>query len=970
MRNDPTFSSAVDPCSSATESNRVGVALRRSARVDRARRAAAGGRALAPVVISGAVLVLVAGTFYAVGVRSSQTSRPVALGVLESPAVALAIDDPTTPPTTPPADGAASTTGNAAQPPDAAAPDAASPDAAAPTPSTPPAAPAAPSTTKPVAPAAPPVVDPLGRRADMGAPTKLSFRNVSVEQIIPFIVESTGKVVLPQTDVLARRITVLNDKEISRQQALDLIFLALQQAGVAVVESKELILLRDQGEVDRQSLPVIPADQSLLDRTDVGSVVQKIFQLKHGSATNMGEVLKPSIPDYAKLAVDGDSNQLLITGPVALLQRLERVISSLDRASSASLVTQTFFLQYADAEQVSTNVKELFSDNAQAGQAGRARTNQQALQRQQQQNQQRNFNPFQQQGQQNAGSTSANLRVTFNTQQNSVTVLAEQTIIDQVKALIDRDWDRPVSDDVAPRVYQLKNSDPVKLRDLLEGLFGQGTQTPTGTQNGQRNTTLTPGVGRLAGQFSFQAVPEAGRLIVVSRSPANFDAIDQLIAQLDQPTTSGLPEVVELKHANAEDLSEQLNALLAKEGTLASVQRSNNALSQGQTGSSPFSSAAASSTAGNTGTTNAADQQTPTNAAGSLSFWWQRATTPTDTAGTSNLVARARIVPVARQNAVMILAPMEYKTAIAQLVERLDRPGRQVLIAAVIAEVSGNDTLALGTRFGQSAITPTSNDNTIGTTTGAATTGNATGPTGFTGQKTDLLPGLFNSSVLNVGVNISAVIQALASKQEIKILSEPRIFTADNQEATFFDGQDIPFITQSQPNTQGNLVQSFDYRAVGIQLRVRPRITPERDVDLKVNLQLSSVVTGQTLFGGAIIDRRETTTQLIVQDGQTVVISGILRNEDSDIKRKVPILGDIPVLDFLFSSTERIKTTTELVAFITPIVVNNRSESDAVNDPLRARLGVLRGQLDSSVPKTTTPGTPAEPDRRGSSDDQ
>jgi type II secretory pathway component GspD/PulD (secretin) len=140
-------------------------------------------------------------------------------------------------------------------------------------------------------------------------------------------------------------------------------------------------------------------------------------------------------------------------------------------------------------------------------------------------------------------------------------------------------------------------------------------------------------------------------------------------------------------------------------------------------------------------------------------------------------------------------------------------------------------------------------------------------------------------------------------------------------------------------------VQSFDYKAVGIQLRVRPRITMRRDVDLKVNLELSSIVPGQTLFGGAIVDRRETTTQLIVGNGQTVVISGILRKEDSDIVRKVPLLGDIPLLGALFRSTEKSKINTELLVFITPIVVDNGDEADELNEGYLKRLEERRKSL-------------------------
>jgi general secretion pathway protein D len=264
----------------------------------------------------------------------------------------------------------------------------------------------------------------------------------------------------------------------------------------------------------------------------------------------------------------------------------------------------------------------------------------------------------------------------------------------------------------------------------------------------------------------------------------------------------------------------------------------------------------------------------------------------------------------------------------------LDKPGRQVLLSAIVAEVSNEDAKSFGVRWSSQPLTPTQDDNAISIGTDAS------------GTRNNWATSLFDTSVINANMDLNVLLQALAQKTDVSILSEPRIFTSDNQEAEFFDGQDIPFVTDSQTNTQGNLVQSFDYKAVGIQLRIRPRITVKRDVDLKVNLELSSIVPGETLFGGFVVDRRETTTQLIVKNGQTIVISGILRTEDSDVIRKVPILGDIPLLGWLFKSKERTKTNTELLVFITPIVVDNTDESDVINESYQQRLKTLRGQLD------------------------
>ena len=799
---------------------------------------------------------------------------------------------------------------------------------------------------------------PNGRKLLEGPPTKLAFKGVTVEQIVPFIVEATGKVVMPIQEVMTRRITVLNDKEIPRNEALDLVLQALQQNGIAVVETPTAVMLRDQSEINRAEVPVLGPDESVLQREDVGAFAFKSYRIRNSQAKTFGDNIKTFAPDFVKILVDEDSSQVGVMGNIGLLQRIEKMVNAMDTTPPGAVKTETFFLRYADAAQIAQNIEDLFSPNGQstnrAGQQNRG--NQRGQQNQQ--NQRQNFFPFQGQPGADQSTSAQTLRVSAIPQQNAVTVVADPVLMEQIRTQITQNWDKKVDNgEVLPRVYHLQYTDPVKVRAMLEGLFGrpnaagstqsQGGGGPGGggAQGGGQPVGISSGNSpvRLANQFSFQALPDSQELVVIAKSSDNYSVIDQIIKDLDKPQTVGLPAIIELKHANAEDLAEQLNALLSQEGTLASVTRSASGLSTGTGSTSPFSQQSQTTTDAQGNTTT--QQNT---AANQIAFWWQRARPPTDRQSNSNLIGQVRIVPVWRQNALMVMAPLEYKSSVIQLVESLDQPGRQVLISSVIVEVQRDDALNLGLRWSSQAITPTNADNSVSIANSSTNT------------KNNFLPGLFDTTVLNSNVNLNVVLQALAQKTAVSILSEPKIFTSDNQEAEFFDGQDIPFITESQPNTQGNLVQSFDYKAVGIQLRARPRITVKHDVDLRVNVQLSSIVPGQTLFGGAIVDRRETTTQLIVHNGQTVVISGILRKEDSDIIRKVPILGDIPLLGLLFRSTDKTKTNTELLVFITPLVVDNDDDMARVNEPYRDRLDERRKDIDKGTPKLPAGSKPAD----------
>jgi general secretion pathway protein D len=728
--------------------------------------------------------------------------------------------------------------------------------------------------------------DERGRRILEGPDTVLAFRNVSIDQLVPFIVESTGKVVLPQSDVLTRRITILNDRPIARQRALDLVFLALQQEGIAVVETYETITLRDISEIDKQDVPVLGPDESVLDRRDYGTIVEKVFRLENSTAEAMGELLEDGLPDYAKLTVDEESNQVAVMGNIALLQRLENLISSLDQNKSDAVRTETFRLRFADAEDVKTNIEELFTASTGSGSSAGGGNQRGQVQRfggrggQQAGNQQTSANP------------SENMRVTANAQQNSVTVVAEPSILENVRQLIEESWDVEVDAvAVTPRVYDLSYSDPIKVADALTELFDNDD------------------AGRLAGQFSFQALEASNQLVVLTKSPDNLTVIDEMIAEIDQPLTVGLPAIVELKHTSAEEVAEQLNTLLAQDGTIAQLPRSEEGLSEGSSNISPFADTAAD------------NQQNNQDQADIIQFWWQRSRPPTDERSPSNLISQIRIVPVWRQNALMVLAPPEYKASVVELIGQLDQPGRQVMISAIIAQVSKDDSTALGFRWSSDAINLQNSENSIAI--------------GVSSQASegDFLGNLFDTSILNVNADLNVVLQALAQNTGVNILSEPRVFTSDNQEASFFDGQDIAFPVSVQTFDTGATTVSTEYRAVGIQLRARPRITPGGDVDLRVNLQLSSIAPGVLANGSVVVDRREATTQLIVRNGETIVISGIIESEDVEIIRKVPILGDIPILSLFFKSTEKTKVQSELIFFITPIIVENTQDLHELNQP-------------------------------------
>ena len=140
--------------------------------------------------------------------------------------------------------------------------------------------------------------------------------------------------------------------------------------------------------------------------------------------------------------------------------------------------------------------------------------------------------------------------------------------------------------------------------------------------------------------------------------------------------------------------------------------------------------------------------------------------------------------------------------------------------------------------------------------------------------------GLFDSGTLSAEFSANTVLQALAQVTNVRVMQNPVVFTADNQEAFFFDGSEFPFANQVIANagTAGG-TQSFEYRSVGLVLNARPRITAQKDVDMDIRLELSKI--GPAINdGGPTVDRRQTTTNIVVKNGQTIILSGLLKEEE------------------------------------------------------------------------------------------
>jgi len=198
------------------------------------------------------------------------------------------------------------------------------------------------------------------------------------------------------------------------------------------------------------------------------------------------------------------------------------------------------------------------------------------------------------------------------------------------------------------------------------------------------------------------------------------------------------------------------------------------------------------------------------------------------------------------------------------------------------------------------------------------------------------------------------MVDFLATQTNAKILNQQTLWTEDNEEASFFKGDKVAFFTASTATSTVGVTQNVEFSRVGMTLAVRPSITPNKDVDMIVNIIISQITPGDEQNGQPVRTEMETKTNMIVGDGETIMLGGILFQEDRIVKTKVPLLGDIPLIgELLFGHTQTIAANNEMLVFITPYVIddfeNLTPETKEQIEQPKEKLKKIREQLDTSI---------------------
>ncbi|PHV10168.1 type II secretion system protein GspD [Chitinimonas sp. BJB300] len=474
-------------------------------------------------------------------------------------------------------------------------------------------------------------------------------------------------------------------------------------------------------------------------------------------------------------------------------------------------------------------------------------------------------------------------------------VLVITDYADNIKRLnqIIANIDQPSTNDLI--TLPLKYASALEVAQMIGKLMpevsvpGVASATPAGAQmEGVRRTSLIPDT-------------RANTLIVRGDNPTHLAQIKQMVDSLDRAgSTGGNIHVVYLKNANATKLAATLKAILT--GTDV-----------------PQQTTSTSSSTSGTSTTGTASVQSSTGGGGQISPGVAVQGDPTT-------------------NSLIVTAPDNVYNNIRAVIDRLDVRRAQVYVEALIAEVNvskvgefGVQWLAGGIR-GDVAAGGVSN---LGKETSSITSMAAAIKT----KAVTSLPAGMIMGIANSNKTLGAVATMLESNGDGNVLSTPNIITLDNEEASIIVGQTIPVITGTQSSTGSNPnpFTSVERKDIGITLKVTPQVSEGGSITMTVEQEVSSIdtevsaqITGTNT--GVTTKKRQIKSKVLVNDGQTIVLGGLIENKLTKNESKVPFLGDIPLLGRLFNYEKRENKRSNLMVFLRPVILRDDQSTSALSN--------------------------------------
>jgi len=468
---------------------------------------------------------------------------------------------------------------------------------------------------------------------------------------------------------------------------------------------------------------------------------------------------------------------------------------------------------------------------------------------------------------------------------------------------------------------------------------------------------MEPAAGGDSGRVAVLADPRTNSIVVRAPSQARANLAKSLIAKLDQPTSEkGNIHVVYLKNADATKVAQTLRAVVSQDASAVPVQQQGTSGGNIQSGTAGGTGGTGSNLGGQQG------QQSSIGMGGTGNTYSQQGQATASGGGGGQ--GSGFIQADASTNSLIITAPDAIYRNLRGVIDQLDVRRAQVYIEALVVEMTSSKASEFGVQWlglsgddaskyrigGLQSFNSGTSNNLINLAAAASS-----GLSGSTSVPS--LPGLTLGIFRQVNgqLGLGAVASALENNGNANILSTPNMITLDNELATIKVGQNIPIITGSfTTGTSGanNPFQTVDRKDIGLLLKVRPQISEGGVVKLSIYHENSGIDSSITRTEGIVTTVRAIESNVLADDGQIIVLGGLIQDNENHGEEKVRGLGDIPVLGNLFKYRSRTRDKTNLMVFLRPVVVRSKEQNNSISmdryEYMRA-LGVASQPQDDTI---------------------
>lgn len=308
-----------------------------------------------------------------------------------------------------------------------------------------------------------------------------------------------------------------------------------------------------------------------------------------------------------------------------------------------------------------------------------------------------------------------------------------------------------------------------------------------------------------------------------------------------------------------------------------------------------------------------------------------------------------RIEVSKENNALIVTAPPALMENLKSVIKQLDVRRPQVIVEAVIVEVNDDITNDLGIQW-RTAV-PSENGTFIGASTLSDGTATPTPP----GLGPGLTLGFYRSG------DLRGLIRALKSDTAANLLSTPTIVALDNEQAQILVGSNVPFVTGqstgSSSSTQ-NPFQTIERKDIGVTLKVKPRINDDSSITMDVEQTVESIAPSTAKTADIVTNKRNVTTRVVIENDEVLVLGGLIQNDITDQKAKIPVLGDMPVVGRLFRSTSTQTTKKNLMVFIHPRILATNADGTRVSNERYQNFRELQWRINDRTDRIFIPGAP------------